>query len=90
MDKKKITFILNPISGTHSKDEIPNMIEQTLDYDLFEPTIRFTEYAGHAAEMDMAVRGDVAYGLIGGNELYIGHNETNILIFLRYSIGICE
>ena len=51
MDKKKITFILNPISGTHSKDEIPNMIEQTLDYDLFEPTIRFTEYAGHAAEI---------------------------------------
>ena len=51
MDKKKITFILNPISGTHSKDEIPNMIEQTLDYDLFEPTIRFTEYAGHATEI---------------------------------------
>ena len=51
MDKKKITFILNPISGTHSKEEIPNMIEQTLDYDLFEPTIRFTEYAGHAAEI---------------------------------------
>ena len=51
MDKKKITFILNPISGTHSKEEIPNIIEQTLDYDLFEPTIRFTEYAGHAAEI---------------------------------------
>ena len=51
MDKKKITFILNPISGTHSKEEIPNMIEQTLDHDLFEPTIRFTEYAGHAAEI---------------------------------------
>ena len=27
------------------------MIEQTLDYDLFEPTIRFTKYAGHAAEI---------------------------------------
>ena len=51
MEKKKITFILNPISGTHSKEEIPAMIEQLLDHELFEPTIRFTEYAGHAAEI---------------------------------------
>ena len=50
-EKKKITFILNPISGTHSKEEIPAMIEQLLDKELFEPTIRFTEYAGHAAEI---------------------------------------
>ena len=51
MEKKKITFILNPISGTHSKEEIPNLIEQTLDQELFDYTIRFTEYAGHAAEI---------------------------------------
>ena len=51
MDKKKITFILNPISGTHSKEEIPNLIEQTLDQELYDYTIRFTEYAGHAAEI---------------------------------------
>ena len=49
--KKKITFILNPISGTHSKEEIPELIEKTLDHDLFEPRIVFTEYAGHAAEI---------------------------------------
>jgi len=52
MEKKlKITFILNPISGTNSKKEIPDMIEQILDKDLFEPEICFTEYAGHAAEI---------------------------------------
>ena len=52
MTKKKIiTFILNPISGTHSKEEIPELIEKTLDHDLFEPRIVFTEYAGHAAEI---------------------------------------
>ena len=51
MEKKKITFILNPISGTHSKEEIPNLIEQTLDQELYDYTIRFTEYAGHAAEI---------------------------------------
>ena len=48
---KKITFILNPISGTHSKEEIPELIEKTLDHDLYEPRIVFTEYAGHAAEI---------------------------------------
>ena len=48
---KKITFILNPISGTPSKEEIPKLIEKTLDHDLYEPRIVFTEYAGHAAEI---------------------------------------
>ncbi len=49
--KRKITFILNPKSGTNSKKEIPSLIEQILDKDLFEPEICFTEYAGHAAEI---------------------------------------
>ena len=51
MEKKKITFILNPISGTQSKEEIPELIESTLDKERFEPEIIFTEYAGHAAEI---------------------------------------
>ena len=49
--KKNITFIINPISGTHSKDEIPNIIENALDMDQFSYELLFTEYAGHAAEM---------------------------------------
>ncbi|WP_033148963.1 diacylglycerol kinase family protein [Prevotella sp. P6B1] len=49
--KKKITFILNPKSGTHSKEEIPAMIEQILDKELFDIEICFTEYRGHAAEI---------------------------------------
>ena len=49
--KKKITFILNPISGTHSKAEVPAMIEQILDKNLFDTEICFTEYRGHAAEI---------------------------------------
>lgn len=49
--KKKITFILNPISGTHSKEEIPAMIEQILDKELFDTEICFTQYRGHAAEI---------------------------------------
>ncbi len=52
MDKKKeITFIINPISGTHSKDGIPELIGQTIDKNRFDFDIRFTEYAGHASEI---------------------------------------
>jgi len=49
MDKRQITFIINPISGNQKKGEIPKLIEEGIDHDRFEFTLRFTEYAGHAA-----------------------------------------
>ena len=51
MNKKKITFILNPISGTVSKAGIPDLIEERLDKDRFEYCIAETSYAGHATEL---------------------------------------
>ena len=50
-NKKRIVFIVNPISGTHGKDEIPELIEEHLDKTLFSHEVIFTEYAGHAAEL---------------------------------------
>lgn len=49
--KKTIRFIVNPISGTHSKKEVPAMIAQLLDKEQFDYEILFTEYAGHASEL---------------------------------------
>jgi YegS/Rv2252/BmrU family lipid kinase len=49
--KKEIIFIVNPISGTHSKDALPALVEATLDAERFEHSIVYTEYAGHAAEL---------------------------------------
>ena len=51
MSKKKITFILNPISGTHNKNMIPEYIDEIISKDDFDYEIRTTEYAGHAAEI---------------------------------------
>ena len=51
MDKKKIVFIINPISGTHSKEEIPNLIEKRLNHELYDYEIQLTGYAGHATEI---------------------------------------
>lgn len=46
--KKHITFIVNPISGTHNKDAILQLIDTKLDRSRYDYDIRKTEYAGHA------------------------------------------
>lgn len=48
MAKRSIVFIINPISGTQSKDNIIELISQHLDQDKFNYQIARTEYAGHA------------------------------------------
>lgn len=50
-NKKNIVFILNPISGTHAKDEIPGIIAKTIDKEKFDYQVKLTEYAGHAADI---------------------------------------
>ena len=50
-EKRSITFIINPISGTQKKDDIPQLIEQLIDHEKFEVDICMTEYAGHAAKI---------------------------------------
>lgn len=49
--KKKILFIINPISGGQSKRFIPSLIDRYLDANLFDAHIVFTNYAGHAYEL---------------------------------------
>ena len=86
--KKKITFIINPISGTHSKDEIPNLIETTLDTTKFDYELRLTEYAGHAAEiaLECAELGKDIVVAVGGdgtvNEVArsLTHTQTALAI----------
>ena len=84
MEKKKITFILNPISGTQSKKEIPGVIELNLDKSIYEHEVRLTEYAGHAAQIakECASRHVDAVVAVGGdgtvNEVArsLTHTET--------------
>ena len=46
--KKKLLAIINPISGTHQKSDIPKAVKEVLDSSLYDIDICFTEYAGHA------------------------------------------
>lgn len=50
-ERKKIIFIVNPTSGTTRKKRIVEKIETKTDKGLFAPSIRFTEYAGHATQL---------------------------------------
>ena len=49
--KSKIAFIINPFSGTGKKEDIPSLIKQELDNEVFETEIVFTGYRGHGTEL---------------------------------------
>ena len=51
MGKSKIAFIINPNSGTTRKEDLPVLIEKILDKKRFNPTIVYTQYAGHGREL---------------------------------------
>ena len=54
--KKKIVFIMNPISGTSSKAAVPSLIDSTLDKEQFEYEIKMTERPEHASELAAEAR----------------------------------
>ncbi|MBQ7149491.1 MAG: YegS/Rv2252/BmrU family lipid kinase [Prevotella sp.] len=56
MMKRRILFIMNPISGTSNKKGIPDLIHSGIDSERFDYEIRLTEYAGHAAAIAAEAR----------------------------------
>lgn len=67
--KNTITFILNPISGTTSKAGVPELISRTIDKELFDYDIVYTERAGHATEIaaEAAEKGVDIVVAVGGD-----------------------
>ena len=68
-EKKRITFIINPISGTQKKDHLPQLINEMIDHEQFDVELRTTEYAGHAAELarQFATEGTDVVVAVGGD-----------------------
>ncbi len=81
--KKSITFIVNPVSGTRSKEAITAMIADEIDSRRFNVTIRQTEYAGQAAiiAQSCAEAGEDIVVAVGGdgtvNEVARSLTHTN-------------
>lgn len=53
-DKKKIVFVVNPISGTQGKKAILKWIDERIDRSVYDYSIVKTEYAGHATQIAAA------------------------------------
>ena len=50
-EKKRIIFVVNPISGTQSKKAILKWIDERTDRSVYDYSIVRTEYAGHATQI---------------------------------------
>ena len=80
---KNIAFIVNPVSGTKTKNRITKLIRELLNKELFSPTVVTTEYAGHATQLaqQFALEGSYAVIAVGGdgtiNEVGKGLCGTN-------------
>lgn len=81
--KKKIAFIINPISGTNNKKQLPDLILNELNTTIFDPEIVFTEYKGHGRVLSakFAAAGFDYVVAVGGdgtvNEIGRGLINTN-------------
>ena len=53
-DKKRMIFVVNPISGTQSKRAILKWIVERVDRSIYDYSIVKTEYAGHATQIAAA------------------------------------
>lgn len=49
MEKKKILFIGNPFSGAKAGKSLVEVVEKYIDKDIFDYTIKMTEYSKHAS-----------------------------------------
>lgn len=87
-EKKKLVFIVNPISGTTNKELILRMISEHLDSGCFEWKVVKTEYSGHAAAIakQEADAGTDAVIAIGGDGTV--NEVARSLVHTRTALGI--
>tara|TARA_B110000495_G_C22961260_1_gene563476 strand:+ start:365 stop:1270 length:906 start_codon:yes stop_codon:yes gene_type:complete len=84
--KNKILFIINPISGVQKKAKLPELIEQNLDLNKFEYTLKYTERSGHATFIakDAVAEGYDIVVAVGGdgsiNEVAESLIDTDIVL----------
>lgn len=83
--RKKIFVIINPVSGTKSKKDIPGYFK-SLDNEKFDIQIIYTEYPGHATEIaEKAIKNKADYMIaVGGdgtiNEVAKAMINSNVVL----------
>ncbi|WP_426669248.1 diacylglycerol/lipid kinase family protein [Mucilaginibacter sp. McL0603] len=77
--KRKVLFIINPVSGGKRKDEVPDLIQKNLDINIFEPTIVFTTGAMHASELAQNAVGNYEYVVAVGGDGTVNEIASSIV-----------
>jgi YegS/Rv2252/BmrU family lipid kinase len=77
--KRKALFIINPVSGGKSKDQVPALIQKNLDTSLFEPTIVFTTGSMHASELALEAVGVYDYVIAVGGDGTVNEIASSIV-----------
>mgnify|MGYP003290295681 FL=1 len=87
-EKKRIVFVVNPISGTQGKKAILKWIDERLDQSIYDYSIVKTEYAGHATQIAanaVQVKVDVVVAIGGDGTI----NEiARSLVHTNTALGI--
>lgn len=88
LKREKIYVIINPVSGTKSKKNIPEMLSASLDAHKFDTHIFITSYQGHATEIAQeAVKDNVPYVIAVGGDGTI-NEVAKVLVGTECILGI--
>jgi len=67
--REPVVFIINPIAGTRSKKNLPDLIKKHIDEEKYLPLIRFTRKPGHATELaEKAAKKGTRYVFAAGGD----------------------
>ena len=68
-EKKRIAFVINPISGTQGKAAVVRQVGELIDKEIFDVEVVYTEYSGHATKIaaERADKGYFAVVAVGGD-----------------------
>ena len=85
-NKKKIAFIINPISGTQSKEQILKWLDEKLDKERYAQEVIYTERAGHAVEIAAQKAQEDAHAVIaiGGDGTINAVPATDLPAICRF------
>lgn len=97
--KKRLIFIVNPISGLRNKSNFPNLVDNYIDKNKFDYKIVYTERENHATELTMkaieegfdyiaAVGGDGTINEVG--KCLINKEQTLIIIPMGSGNGLAH
>lgn len=64
MEKLKLLFIVNPISGIGKQKQFEKILDENIDTEKYDVEVRYTQYAGHASVIVKEAREENFYAIV--------------------------